>query len=102
MKKRTSKPHKRIAKPSLGEKNHIKEALAQQLPIYSIRRSNSASKAYIYSLISMHCTKIITYLYINAGILQLLCKGKAVQKYLTLGTKIDQCDIAITDDTIIS
>ena len=49
-KKRTSKPHKRIAKPSLGEKNHIKEALAQQLPIYCIRRSNSASKA-IYNYI---------------------------------------------------
>ena len=56
----------------------------------------------IYSLINMHCTKIITYLYINAGILQLLCKGKAVQKYLTLGTKIDECGIAITDDAIIS
>ena len=25
-----------------------------------------------------------------------------MQKYLTLGTKIDECDIAITDDTIIS
>ena len=48
----------------------------------------------------MHCT--IIYLYINAGILQLLCNGKAVQKYLTLGTKIDECEIAITDDTIIS
>ena len=23
-----------------------------------------------------------------------------MQKYLTLGTKIDECDIAITDDTI--
>ena len=44
-KKRTSKPHKRIAKPSLGEKNDIKEALALQRPIYSIRRSDSASKA---------------------------------------------------------
>ena len=50
----------------------------------------------------MYCTKILNYLYINAGILQLLCNGKAVQKYLTLGTKIDECDIAITDDTIIS
>ena len=50
----------------------------------------------------MHCTKIITYLYINAGILQLLCNGKAVQKCLTLGTKIDEYDIAISDDTIIS
>ena len=48
----------------------------------------------------MLCT--IIYLYINAGILQLLCNGKAVQKYLTLGEKIDECDIAITDDTIIS
>ena len=54
-------------------------------------------KLYIYSLISMHCTTIITYLYINAGILQLLCNGKAVQKCLTFGTKIDEYDIAIND-----
>ena len=38
----------------------------------------------------------------NVGILQLICDGKAIQECLTLGAKVDECDIAITDYTIIS